>query len=73
MIDYSSLSRQELEERMRACESERNKLRAAAEHWQEQAGERYVYLIGEWQGARRAKRTDNGVFVPSQEVIDYLS
>ncbi len=33
---------------------------------------RYIYLVGEWQNARRAKSTRDGQFVTKDEVIDYL-
>jgi hypothetical protein len=42
-------------------------------HIQEQFRNRYRYLVGEWRGAHRAKNTTTGIFVSTQEVIDYLN
>ena len=33
---------------------------------------RYRYIVGEWQGGRRAKDTFNGQFVTKEQVIEYL-
>jgi hypothetical protein len=41
-------------------------------HLRNQFKTRYKYLVGEWQGARRAKSTRNGQFVKGEEVIEYL-
>lgn len=49
------------------------KLRRLVEHLQDQMRNRYVYLVGEWSNARRAKSTRNGQFVSAQEVINYLT
>ena len=43
------------------------------EHWDQQAHERYRFLIGEWRGARRAKCTASGRFVSIKEVKKYLN
>ena len=42
-------------------------------HLRDQFRDRYKYLVGEWRGARRAKSTRNGQFVPNEKVIDYLN
>lgn len=49
------------------------KLRRLVEHLQDQMRNRYIYLVGEWRNARRAKSTRNGQFVSAQEVINYLT
>lgn len=41
-------------------------------HLRKQFKERYTYLVGEWQNARRAKNTRDGQFVSREEVIDFL-
>ena len=41
-------------------------------HLKHQLKTRYKYLVGEWQGAARARSTIDGKFVKNQEVIDYL-
>jgi len=48
------------------------KLRELVKHLQDQMNDRYVYLVGEWANARRAKSTRNGQFVSKDEVKNYL-
>ena len=48
------------------------KLRELVKHLQDQMNGRYVYLVGEWANAHRAKSTRNGQFVSKDEVINYL-
>ena len=47
-------------------------LRDTLTHLRSQFKERYTYLIGEWRGSRRAKRTRDGLFASRQEILDYL-
>lgn len=47
-------------------------LRDTLVHLRSQFKNRYEYLVGEWMGARRVKRTRDGVFASRQEVLDYL-
>ena len=43
------------------------------EAYKQQFRTRYLYIVGEWRGRRRAKSTRTGSFVRSQQVIDYLA
>lgn len=47
-------------------------MRELLSHLRNQFKTRYKYLVGEWQGARRAKSTRNGRFIKGEEVIEYL-
>ncbi|NLC92845.1 MAG: hypothetical protein GX677_05190 [Treponema sp.] len=49
-----------------------NEMRELLNHLRNQFKTRYKYLVGEWQGARRAKSTRNGQFVKGEEVVKYL-
>jgi len=42
-------------------------------HLKKQFKIRYMYLVGEWRNARRAKNTRNGQFASVKEVADYLN
>jgi len=43
------------------------------DHIRNQMRNRYRYIIGEWQGAIRAKATSTGQFVTIDEVSSYLN
>ena len=48
-------------------------LRKLVKHLQDQIKDgTYVYWVGEWNNARRAKSTRSGEFVKNEDVIDYL-
>lgn len=48
-------------------------LRSLVNHLQDQVGDTYMYIVGQWNNAKRARNIRNGQFVANQEVIDYLS
>jgi hypothetical protein len=50
-----------------------DELRVLVKHLQEQVRDTYVYLVGEWNQANRARSIRNGQMVANQEVIDFLS
>ena len=50
-----------------------NKLRDLVKHLQDQMNNTYVYWVGEWNNAHRAKSTRTSKFVSKQEVINYLN
>jgi hypothetical protein len=49
------------------------KLRKLVKHLQDQMNDTYVYWVGEWNNAHRARSTRDGEFVSKEEVINYLN
>lgn len=43
------------------------------DHYERQCKNRYKYLVGDWQGERRAKSTSTGEFVSKEKVLNYLN
>jgi two-component SAPR family response regulator len=48
-------------------------LRDLVKHLQDQMNNTYVYWVGEWNNAHRARSTRNGKFVSNDEVKRYLA